>query len=52
MPNLEGKSVLGQLIVLGSSSSAGDNLIVGDSQGTHAYAVVNYVSSSSNPFTG
>ena len=40
----------GQLIVLGSSSKANDNLIVGDSQGTHAYAVVNYVSSSSTPF--
>jgi hypothetical protein len=40
----------GQLIVLGSSPNANDNLIVGDSQGTHAYAVVNYVASSSNPF--
>jgi hypothetical protein len=40
----------GQLIVLGSSSAANDNLIVGDSQGTHAYAVVNYAASSSNPF--
>jgi len=40
----------GELIVLGSSSKAGDNLIVGDSSGTHAYAVVNYVASSSTPF--
>ena len=40
----------GQLIVLGSSPNAGDNLIVGDSQGTHAYAVVNYNASSSTPF--
>ena len=40
----------GQLIVLGSSPNANDNLIVGDSQGTHAYAVVNYTASSSNPF--
>ncbi|HET6880907.1 MAG TPA: C2 family cysteine protease, partial [Pirellulales bacterium] len=40
----------GELIVLGSSSKAGDNLIVGDSQGTHAYAVVNYIASSSTPF--
>ena len=40
----------GQLIVLGSSSNAGDNLIVGDSNGTHAYAVINYNASSSTPF--
>ncbi|MBV8610893.1 MAG: fibronectin type III domain-containing protein [Singulisphaera sp.] len=40
----------GQLIVLGSSPNAGDNLIVGDSTGTHAYAVVGYVPSSSEPF--
>ncbi len=40
----------GQLIVLDSSPNAGDNLIVGDSQGTHAYAMVNYSASSSNPF--
>ena len=40
----------GQLIVLGSSPNANDNLIVGDSQGTHAYAVVNYAASSSTPF--
>ncbi len=40
----------GELIVLGSSSSANDNLIVGDSQGTHAYAVVGYSASSSTPF--
>jgi hypothetical protein len=41
----------GELIVLGSSPNAGDNLIVGDStHGTHAYAVVNYNPSSSTPF--
>jgi hypothetical protein len=40
----------GQLIVLGSSSNANDNLIVGDSEGTHAYAVVGYTASSSTPF--
>ena len=40
----------GKLIVLGSSSNAGDNLIVGDSNGTHAYAVINYNASSSTPF--
>ena len=40
----------GQLIVLGSSPNANDNLIVGDSQGTHAYAVVSYIASSSTPF--
>ena len=40
----------GQLVVLCSSPNAGDNLIVGDSQGTHAYAMVNYSASSSNPF--
>jgi hypothetical protein len=38
------------LIVLGSSSNAGDNFIVGDANGTHAYAVVNYTASSSSPF--
>ena len=40
----------GQLIVLGSSPNANDNLIVGDSTGTHAYAVINYNASSSTPF--
>jgi hypothetical protein len=40
----------GQLIVLGTSPNAGDNLIVGDSQGTHAYAMINYNASSGNPF--
>ncbi len=40
----------GQLVVLCTSPSANDNLIVGDSSGTHAYAVVNYAPSSSNPF--
>jgi hypothetical protein len=40
----------GELIVLGSSPNANDNLIVGDSQGTHAYAVVNYNASSNTPF--
>ena len=40
----------GDLIVLGSSPSANDNLVVGDSQGTHAYAVVGYNASSSTPF--
>jgi hypothetical protein len=40
----------GELIVLGTSPNANDNLIVGDSQGTHAYAVVNYNASSSTPF--
>jgi len=40
----------GELIVLGSSSNAADNLIVGDSEGTHAYAVVDYTASSSTPF--
>ena len=40
----------GQLIVLGSSPNAGDNLIVGDSNGTHAYAVISYNASSSTPF--
>ncbi len=40
----------GKLIVLGSSSNAGDNLVVGDSQGTHAYAVVNYNASSGAQF--
>ena len=37
----------GQLIVLGLSPNAGDNLIVGDSNGTHAYAVISYNASSS-----
>jgi hypothetical protein len=40
----------GDIIVLGSSSNANDNLIVGDSEGTHAYAVVNYTASSGTPF--
>jgi len=45
----------GQLIVLDSSTNAGDNLIVGhlDAQGkpeTHAYAVIGYNASSSTPF--
>lgn len=40
----------GELIVLGSSPRANDNLIVGDSSGTHAYAMVGYNSSSSTPF--
>ncbi len=41
----------GKLIVLGSSPNAGDNLVVGDyTNGTHAYAVVNYSPYSSNPF--
>jgi hypothetical protein len=40
----------GQLIVLGSSPNANDNLIAGDSNGTHAYAVINYNASSSTPF--
>ncbi len=40
----------GELIVLGTSPNANDNLIVGDSEGTHAYAVVNYNASSSTPF--
>lgn len=40
----------GQLIVLGSSSSASSQYIVGDSTGTHAYAVVGYDPSSSQPF--
>jgi hypothetical protein len=40
----------GKIIVLGSSVSANDNLIVGDSEGTHAYAVVGYNASSSTPF--
>ena len=40
----------GELIVLCSSPNAGDNLVVGDSQGTHAYAMVNYSASSSNSF--
>ncbi len=40
----------GQLNVLCSSPNAGDNLIVGDSNGTHAYAVISYNASSSTPF--
>lgn len=40
----------GKFIVLGSSPNANNNLIVGDSTGTHAYAMVGYVSSSSSPF--
>ena len=40
----------GQIICLGSSAAANDNLIVGDSTGTHAYAVVGYNASSSTPF--
>ena len=40
----------GKLIVLDSSTNANDNLIVGGSHGTHAYAFVGYNSSSSNPF--
>lgn len=40
----------GEFIVLGSSPNAGDNLVVGDSEGTHAYAVVGYNPSSSTPF--
>jgi hypothetical protein len=40
----------GQLIVLGSSPNANDNLIVGGSNGTHAYAVINYNASNSTPF--
>lgn len=41
----------GQLIVLGSSSGANDNYgIVGDSSGTHAYAVVGYNPSNNLPF--
>ena len=40
----------GELIVLGSSPTRPPTYIVGDSQGTHAYAVVNYTASSSNPF--
>ncbi len=38
----------GELIVLGSSPNAGDNLVVGDSEGTHAYAVISYDASSSS----
>ena len=41
----------GELIVLDSSTNAGDNLIVGDStNGTHSYAVIGYNASSSTPF--
>ncbi len=40
----------GDFIVLGTSPNATDNLIVGDSSGTHAYAVVGYTPGSSNPF--
>lgn len=40
----------GKIICLGSSSAANDNLIVGDSSGTHAYAVVGYNAASATPF--
>jgi hypothetical protein len=40
----------GQLIVLSSSPNAGNNLVVGGSEGTHAYAVVNYIASSDSLF--
>jgi hypothetical protein len=40
----------GEIIVLGSSPTPASPYIVGDSQGTHAYAVVNYTASSSSPF--
>jgi hypothetical protein len=40
----------GQLIVLDSSTHASSQYIVGDSSETHAYAVVGYDPSSSNPF--
>jgi len=40
----------GQLIVLISSSAPASSYIVGDAQETHAYAVVNYTASSSQPF--
>lgn len=40
----------GELVVLGSSPKANDNLVVGDSNGTHAYAVVNYNASAALPF--
>ena len=40
----------GKIICLGTSPNANDNLIVGDSAGTHAYAVVGYNAFSSNPF--
>lgn len=41
----------GDLIVLGSSSNANDNLIVGDTtHGTHAYAMVGYTGSGATPF--
>ncbi len=40
----------GQIIVLSSSPNANDNLIVGDSTGTHAYAVVGYSPASVTPF--
>ncbi len=48
--NLAAAWKAGDIIVMGSSSSANDNLIVGDSGGTHAYAVVGYNASSSSPF--
>lgn len=41
----------GKFVVLGSSPNANNNLIVGDSSGTHAYALVGYSSSSGTPFT-
>jgi Calpain family cysteine protease len=40
----------GNIIVMSSSPHANDNLIVGDSTGTHAYAVVGYNPSSASPF--
>jgi hypothetical protein len=40
----------GELIVLASSSAPASQYIVGDAQSTHAYAVVNYTASSSQPF--
>ncbi len=40
----------GELIVLGSSSTPASPYIVGDAQGTHAYAVVNYTASNNVPF--
>lgn len=40
----------GDIICIDSSYKANDNLIVGDSSGTHAYAVVGYNAGSSTPF--
>ena len=48
--NIAAAWTAGQLIVLGSSSNASDNLIVGDANETHAYAMVGYSASSSTPF--